>query len=83
MAGTHRALPVLLRICAVIDQLFIVEVGPFGQQLAADARTEWLATGNRLRPADVEQYVALLAQHIEEPERRDAFVREARECIRL
>jgi hypothetical protein len=83
MAGTHRALPVLLRICAVIDQLFIVEVGPFGQQLAADARTEWLATGNRLRPADVEQYVALLAQHIEEPERRDAFVRDARECIRL
>src|SRR6266699_779844 len=51
MASTHRALPVLLRICAVIDQLFIVEVGPFGQQLAEDARTEWLATGNRLRPA--------------------------------
>ena len=83
MASTHRALPVLLRICAVIDQLFIVEVGPFGQQLAADARTEWLATGNRLRPADVEQYVALLAQHIEDLERRDAFVRDARECVRL
>ena len=83
MASTHRALPVLLRICAVIDQLFIVEVGPFGQQLAADARTEWLATGNRLRPADVEQYVALLAQHIEDPERHDAFMRDARECIRL
>ena len=59
MASTHRALPVLLRICAVIDQLFIVEVGPFGQQLAADARTEWLATGNRLRPADVERFVEL------------------------
>jgi len=83
MASTHRALPVLLRICAVIDQLFVVEVGPFGQQLAADARTEWLATGNRLRPADVEQYVALLAQYIEDPERRDAFVRDAMECIRL
>ena len=73
----------LLRICAVIDQLFIVEVGPFGQQLAADARTAWLATGNRLRPADVEQYVASLAQHIEDPKRRDAFVRDARECVRL
>jgi len=83
MASTHRALPVLLRICAVIDQLFVVEVGPFGQQLAADARSAWLATGNRLRPADVEQYVALLAQHIEDSERRDAFVRDARECVRL
>ena len=83
MASTHRALPVLLRICALIDQLYIVEVGPFGQQLAADARAAWLETGNKLRPADVEQYVALLAQHIEDPERRDAFVRDARECIRL
>ena len=83
MAGTHRALPVLLRICGLIDQLFIVEVGPFGQQLAADARAAWLATGNKLRPADVEQYVALLAQHIEDPERREEFVQDARECIRL
>jgi len=81
--STHRALPVLLRICAAIDQLFIVEVGPFGQQLAEDARTTWLATGNKLRPADVEQYVALLAENVEDPERREAFVRDARECIRL
>jgi hypothetical protein len=79
----HRVLPVLLRICAAIDQLFIVEVGPFGQQLAADARAAWLEAGNRIRPADVEQYVALLAQHIEDAERRDAFVTDAKACIRL
>jgi hypothetical protein len=83
MAATHRALPMLLRICAAIDQLFIVEVGPFGQQLAADARAAWLETGNKLRPADVEQYVALLAQNIDDPERHDAFVTDARACIRL
>jgi hypothetical protein len=83
MASTHRALPVLLRICALIDQLFIVEVGPFGQQLAADARAAWLETGNKLRPADVEPYVDLLAQHIDDPEQRDAFAQDARECIRL
>lgn len=83
MAATHRALPVLLRICAAIDQLFIVEVGPFGQQLAADARDAWLETGNRIRPADVEQYVALLAQNIDDPERREAFVTDAKACIRL
>ncbi|MDQ2964171.1 MAG: hypothetical protein M3R31_13620 [Pseudomonadota bacterium] len=83
MASIHRALPVLLRICALIDQLFIVAVGPFGQQLAGDARTAWLETGNKLRPADVEQYVDLLAQYIDDPERRDEFVHDARECIRL
>ena len=83
MAATHRVLPMLLRICAAIDRLFIVEVGPFGQQLAEDARAAWLETGNKLRPADAEQYVMLLAQHIDDPERRAEFVTEARACIKL
>jgi len=83
MSTAHRALPVLLRICAAIDRVFIVEVGPFGAQLAEDARTAWLATGNKNRPSDVEQYVALLAQNIEDPERREAFVQDAIACVKL
>ena len=83
MPSVHRALPVLLRICAVIDRLFVVEVGPFGTQLAEDARNAWLATGNKNRPSDVEQYVALLAQHIDDHQRRETFVVEARRCIRI
>lgn len=83
MAGSHRALPILLRICSAIDRLFVVEVGPFGTQLAADARIAWLETGNKSRPTDVEQYVALLAQHIDEGDRRDSFVTEARKCIHV
>lgn len=83
MATTHRALPTLLRICARIDRVFVVEVGPFGRQLTEDARTAWLKTGNKIRPADIEQYVALLAVHIADPERRDAFVTEAMNCVKL
>jgi hypothetical protein len=83
MPVVHRALPTLLRMCAAIDRLFIVEVGPFGKQLAEDARAAWLETGNKLRPADVEQYVALLAQHIDDADRRREFVSEAIACIRL
>ena len=83
MPPAFRALPVLLRICMDIDQVFVVEVGPFGRQLAEDARAAWLATGNKTKPSDVEEYVALLAQHIAEPERRDAFGREARACIHV
>jgi len=79
----HRVLPTLLRMCAAIDRLFVVEVGPFGTQLAEDARTAWLETGNKLRPADVEQYVALLAQHITNPDQREEFVSDALACIRL
>ncbi len=81
--SAHRALPILLRICSAIDQLFVVEVGPFGVQLADDARAAWLATGNKNRPADVEQYVDLLAQNIDDYDRRDAFVAEARKCIHV
>ena len=83
MPNAHRALPVLLRICAAIDRLFVVEVGPFGSRLAEEARVAWLATGNKTKPADVEEYVALLAASIDNRQQRDAFVAEARECIRL
>jgi hypothetical protein len=83
MATVHRVLPMLLRMCAAIDQLFVVEVGPFGRQLAEDVRELWLESGNKVRPADVEQYVALLARHIEDPERRAEFVTEAKACIRV
>jgi len=83
MAAGHRVLPTLAKMCAAIDQLFIVEVGPFGKQLAEDARTAWLESGNKMRPADVETYVALLAQHIEDAARREGFVSDALACIRL
>jgi hypothetical protein len=83
MAIGHRVLPTLARMCAAIDQLFVVSVGPFGKQLAEDARAAWLETGNKMRPADVEAYVALLAQHIDDAERREEFVNDALACIKL
>jgi hypothetical protein len=83
MPNAHRALPVLLRICSVIDQLFVIEVGPFGARLAEDARAAWLATGNKTKPSDVEAYVKLLAANIDDRKSRDAFVAEALECIRF
>jgi len=79
----HRAMPLLLRICAAIDELFIAEVGPQGAKLVEEARKMWLATGKRNRPADAQGYVHLLAQHIRDPDRRTDFVEEAKDCIRL
>ena len=79
----HRATPLLLRICAAIDHLFIEEVGPKGAKLVEEARKSWLARGNRGRPSDAQSYVHMLAQHIRDPERREDFVEEARDCIRL
>jgi hypothetical protein len=83
MPPIFRALPILLRICANIDSLFVVEVGPFGRELAEDARAAWLATGTKTKPSDVEEYVALLARYIADTERREAFSSEARACIHV
>lgn len=83
MPNAHRALPILLRICAAIDRLFVVEVGPFGSRLAEEARVAWLATSNKTKPSDIEEYVALLATSIDDRERRDAFIAEALECVKL
>ena len=55
----------------------------FGVNQRCNTRNAWLATGNKIRPSDVEQYVMMLAQHIDDHERREAFVNEARRCIRL
>jgi hypothetical protein len=79
----HRATPLLLRICAAIDRLFVEEVGPKGAKLVEEARESWLARGNRSRPADAQKYVHMLAQHIRDPERREDFVEEAKDCIKL
>jgi hypothetical protein len=51
--------------------------------LAEDARAAWLATGNKNKPADVDEYVALLAANIGDRKQREAFVADARACIRL
>ena len=77
MTGTNHVIPLLLEMCAAIDTAFVEETGPFGQMLCADARAAWIATGNKLKPADVVGYVRLLAAEIDEPARRAAFVARA------
>ncbi|MEI6413332.1 MAG: hypothetical protein WCP34_03590 [Pseudomonadota bacterium] len=74
MTGHHRTLPILARICDRIDELFIEEVGPFGQLVAAESRETWLAAGSQVRTSDVRNYINLLAKEIPESGRREAFV---------
>jgi hypothetical protein len=81
MAGGHRVLPLLESLCTAIDQLFIEAVGPFGQLVATEARTKWVAGGHRIRTRDVEDYIALLAREIPEVPQRIEFVTRARALI--
>jgi hypothetical protein len=81
MTGPFRALPILLQLCDAIDELFIEQVGPFGQMITGEARARWLASGNKMKTSDVDEYMALLAREIEDREQRAGFVLQARALV--
>jgi hypothetical protein len=81
MGGPYRVLPILQNLCKAIDDLYIEEVGPFGKMVTEETRAKWLATGNKVRTTDVDQYVLLLAEQLDDPWRRSEFVTRARELI--
>jgi hypothetical protein len=81
MTGPHRLRPILQGLCAAIDELYVEEAGPFGRTVAGEARAKWIATGNKVRTSDVDQYIMLLAEQLDDPWRRSEFVVRARELI--
>jgi hypothetical protein len=81
MPGPFRVLPILQNLCAQIDELYIEEVGPFGTMVAEEVRAKWLATGNKVRTSDVDQYILLLAEQLDEPWKRSEFVMRARQLV--
>jgi hypothetical protein len=81
MAGANRVMPFLETLCKALDRLFIDEVGPFGEFVVSETRAKWVAAGPRMKPSDIEDYVALLAQEIPEARQRAEFVTRARELL--
>jgi len=78
MTGKFRVLPMLEQMCSTVDRLFVEFIGPFGQMLVEETREKWLASGNKLRTSDIDDYIALLAREIEDPAKRFEFVTRAR-----
>ena len=81
MPGPFRVLPILQNLCATIDELYIEEVGPFGTMVAEEVRAKWLATGNKVRTSDVDQYIGMLAEQLDDPWKRSEFVMRARQLV--
>jgi hypothetical protein len=74
MNDTHRMLPLLARMSAGVDEIFVEYVGPFGELLIGEARSAWLRSGNKMHSSDIESYIALLAREIDDAARRAQFV---------
>jgi hypothetical protein len=81
MATGHRVLPFLETLCKQLDKAFVGIVGPFGEFVVGEVRERWVAEGPRTKPADIEDYVAMLAEEITESRQRAEFVRQARELL--
>jgi hypothetical protein len=81
MPGPFRVLPLLEKLCAAIDEMFVEETGPFGAMVVEEARAKWLATGNKMKTTDVDQYIQLLALQLDDPWKRSEFVMRARQLI--
>ena len=81
MPGPYRVLPILQNLCAAIDELYIEEVGPFGTMVVGEVRAKWVATGNKVRTSDVDQYIAMLAEQLDDPWKRSEFVMRARQLV--
>ena len=78
MNETFRILPLPTRMCCAVDGIFVEYVGPFGELLIGEARTAWLAGGNKTRSSDIESYIARLAGEIEDGGQRTQFIARAR-----
>jgi len=77
----RRVLPFLETLCKQLDKHFVDEVGPFGEFVVGEVRERWLDGGPRTRPADVEEYVRMLAKEIPETRQRAGFIARARELL--
>ena len=79
--AVNRVLPLLASLCDALDQVFVDEVGPFGQLIVSEAREQWQSAGHRVKTSDVSEYAVLLAREITEPAQRAQFLARARALI--
>lgn len=80
-APPRKVLPFLETLCGKLDKIFVVEVGPFGEFVVKEVRERWIEAGPRTRPADIEEYVRMLAEEIPETRQRAEFIMRARDLL--
>ena len=80
MAAAHRVLPFLETLCGPSTSCSSRWRVPSASSSSAEVRERWAAAGPD-QPADVEDYVAMLAQEITEARAAAEFVQRARELL--
>lgn len=73
-------LPVVRRMVAQLDQLFVEFAGPVAPELVGDVFAHWLISG-KTGPSGLSRYVEGLAQLLDNPADQARFTTRARDVV--
>ncbi len=68
-----KTLPIVDRMRANIDKLFVQYVGPIGTELAEEHYEDWLRQGN-VGPLGLKKYIAMLSRDVPHARKQAEFV---------
>ncbi len=69
-------LPIVIKICHSIDNLFLSYVGPVGTLLCEEVFTQWKET-HKPSPLEIPYYIDMLAVQVPDNEKKSQFAKEA------
>lgn len=73
-------LPIVLRICRNIDNLFLTYVGPVGNLLTEETFSQW-RDAHKPGPLEIPYYISMLAEQMPDSEQKTRFSKEAMHLI--
>jgi hypothetical protein len=75
-----HTLPIVIRICQNIDNLYLTYVGPVGGILCEEVFSEWKDTYKH-GPLEIPYYIEMLAEQMPDDEKKIEFSKEAMHLI--
>jgi hypothetical protein len=78
----RKVLPLVIKIRAQIDQLFIRYVGPIGKSICDDCYEQWVASGS-IGPTGLRRYIDMISLELPDQIKMPEFKQRAVSLIRL
>ena len=76
----QHILPIVIRICHNIDNLFLTYVGPVGSLLSEEVFKCW-KNSHKPSPLEIPYYITMLADQVPDKEKKVRFSKEAMHLI--
>jgi hypothetical protein len=80
LMSEKHILPIVIRICRNIDNLFLTYVGPVGSLLCEEVFNQWKIT-HKPGPLEIPYYIKMLAEQMPDSDNKARFSKEAMHLI--